>query len=820
MKKFTAILLAVVLILTCFAAVACKRGVVKVFLHYQDGRDSEIEVYNDSFTLPSPSRPGYDFGGWYLDEACSEGKEFHNGTEMSSSFHIYAKWTKSETPKYTVTFVYNDNKTDNYTVDVYEGEHVTFPSEPSREGYTFAGWYETQTGGVQWAENNPITKPTTLYARWTPKGGTDPVTHTHDFDGSYFTYVLCKNGCGIYGREESTNYYANVFVYEFNANKKAEIDACYEELQNYLKRANAAEEPAFETKFEEYDSYVGYVVEQYQYAYVFYCTYDDESYEEAYTFVSEYYNVIFANYYGLFATIYETEAYRYLFYDPQYWTEEDINEMLALAESYGGGSNNQNQADQIVTDYYNVLDEMDELYEKYSNSEITEDQYNTQYAALQGKLFYLYEQFVNVNNLIAQDAHYDNYMDYAYANVYGREYEPSDVAAMQDYVRDHIGPVIAEVAEAYIEMMQYEEGYGYYLDFSTAASEAFYYGLAYDSVFDTTLQTYDEFYEDIGWLLEQYYGYSKSELLAYWKSTNDEIVMANGYMSNYFKYLTSNTAGNKPINFYTTAEDLFEKGNYFVGTAEQAYTYYISAQNLSVLYFGGDDYTNAFTFIHEFGHYYNGIYNGGMNLSMDHDETQSQGNEMLFLAYLYEQTKSDSSLTEGFSFLELEQLFNMLSTIIMSTAVDELEQAAYSGSYANGDSLPTISATIDGEETSVIDYQTMYETILTSYWAEIGDYLNTEYWSYVVFDNAAYYISYAMSALPSLEIYVKARTQGIDSARDSYLKLFTFSDYESAVDADNDGYCSYQEILNWCGLKGPFEEELYSTISTYFSSRQ
>ena len=309
------------------------------------------------------------------------------------------------------------------------------------------------------------------------------------------------------------------------------------------------------------------------------------------------------------------------------------------------------------------------------------------------------------------------------------------------------------------------------------------------------------------------------EFLADWEADKSEFLMANQYVGNYFKYLSSTTAGRKEINFFNTVEDLFKKGNYFVGSAEQAYTYYIPARDLSILYFGGDDYTNAFTFVHEFGHYYNGIYNGGLNLSMDHDETQSQGNEMLFLGWLANQTAGKSALASGFEALELEQLLNILATIIMSTAVDEFEQAAYSGAYSNGQPLPTISATIDGEETTVIDYQTMYETILNSYWSDMGKYFNAEYWSYVVFDSAAYYISYAMSALPSLEIYVTARQQGLNVARDCYLKLFTFSDYETAVDKDGDGECTYQEILNWCGLKGPFQSELYTTISTYFSSR-
>ena len=818
MKRFTAILLAVVLVFTCLATVACKdKTVVKVFLHYQDGKtQTQIEMYNDSFKLPMPTREGYTFGGWYLDEACTAGKEFAAGTPMEANFHLYAKWTTATKQKYTVTFVFNDNATNNKQIVVEEGKTVSFPQTPNREGYTFVGWFESQQGGVQWAQNNPVTKDTTLYARWQETTTTE--AHTHDFGNSYFLFVQCSvKGCNIYGRAESTNYYENVFVYNFNETKRDEIDSCYDELENYIEQASQSNYSNFKAKYDDYEDYIDYVVEQYQYAYVFYCAYDDESYATAYNLVSEYYNIIFANYYGLYAEIYETEAYKDLFFAG--WTEEDIKEALYLASAYSGGSENQNKADRIASDYEAVMGELDELYEQYYYGQIDEDEYNMQAAALQVKMFDLYTQFVEANNKIAQDAEYDNYMDYAYANVYGREYKPSDVTAMQNYVRTHIGPIIAKVADAYNKMIVSDEETGEsYVNFATDASESFYYGLAYDSVFENAQQTYEEFYDAYGWYLEAVYEYSKEELVAYWKAVNDEILMANEYLGNYFKYMTSSTAGSKGINFFNHAAQLFERGNYFVGSYEAAYTYYIGAQDLSILYFGGEDYTTAFTFVHEFGHYYNGIYNGGMNLSMDHDETQSQGNEMMFLAWLYEQTKGNSSLTSGFNFLEIEQLFNILSTIIMSTAVDEFEQAAYSQSY-KGEALPTITATIDGTEKEVVDYQTLYDTILKTYWSDVAEYLNTEYWSYVVVDSAGYYISYAMSALPSLEIYVTARQQGLDTARDSYFKLFTFSENETLVDANGDGECTYEEILNWCGLKGPFQPELYSTITSYFSSR-
>lgn len=43
-------------------------------------------------TLPSPIRTGYDFGGWYLDAACTQA--YDTASQVKGSVRLYAKWTK------------------------------------------------------------------------------------------------------------------------------------------------------------------------------------------------------------------------------------------------------------------------------------------------------------------------------------------------------------------------------------------------------------------------------------------------------------------------------------------------------------------------------------------------------------------------------------------------------------------------------------------------------------------------------------------------------------------------------------------------------
>ena len=50
--------------------------------------------------LPAtPTREGYDFGGWFTDQACSEGNEFTAGTTVSGTMTVYAKWTETLEPE-------------------------------------------------------------------------------------------------------------------------------------------------------------------------------------------------------------------------------------------------------------------------------------------------------------------------------------------------------------------------------------------------------------------------------------------------------------------------------------------------------------------------------------------------------------------------------------------------------------------------------------------------------------------------------------------------------------------------------------------------
>jgi len=119
-------------------------------------------------TLPKPARTGYTFDGWY--DAPTGGNEIDANKPVTVNTACYAHWTANQ---YTVTYNANggkwtDGDTKTATYD-YEQSSFAFPTEPTRTGYTFNGWYTAPTDGTQVTADTTVTTAAdhTLYAHWT-----------------------------------------------------------------------------------------------------------------------------------------------------------------------------------------------------------------------------------------------------------------------------------------------------------------------------------------------------------------------------------------------------------------------------------------------------------------------------------------------------------------------------------------------------------------------------------------------------------------------------------------------------------------------------
>ena len=70
---------------------------------------------------------------------------------------------------YTITFDSNGG-TDVPAQELMYGDYVAEPEPPTREGYTFAGWFKDENCCYPWdMEQSIVVEPVTLYALWIPE---------------------------------------------------------------------------------------------------------------------------------------------------------------------------------------------------------------------------------------------------------------------------------------------------------------------------------------------------------------------------------------------------------------------------------------------------------------------------------------------------------------------------------------------------------------------------------------------------------------------------------------------------------------------------
>jgi uncharacterized repeat protein (TIGR02543 family) len=130
---------------------------------------SKTVTYGETYgTLPTPTRSGYTFSGWYT-EASGGTKVVASSTYANTSNQIlYAHWKGNS---YTITFDANGGTCDTATKSVTCGStYGTLPT-PTREGYTFEGWYASTTGTAKISDTTKVTisNNQTLYAHWSVK---------------------------------------------------------------------------------------------------------------------------------------------------------------------------------------------------------------------------------------------------------------------------------------------------------------------------------------------------------------------------------------------------------------------------------------------------------------------------------------------------------------------------------------------------------------------------------------------------------------------------------------------------------------------------
>lgn len=594
---------------------------------------------------------------------------------------------------------------------------------------------------------------------------TVPATGVHTFDESVGASRILKcttPTCGVVYIREFNGEYKKLLVYTFSEEDAAEFDTIMGELNDMISSAEKYD-PAkhgyeankngplheqadlMEAKYEELYDILEFVTSQYQIAQVeYYLDMNNRDKVNTMNYIATLRAEMISDFYSFSKPIYDSMYREFYYYG---MTQEEIDSFLADSDSIGNEeytalSNRNTEIELLV----------DGMSDPGSNMQLPE----------------LYAEFVSNNNRIAEImGGYDNYVDYAYANVYDRDYDPTDVDKVLEYVKQYIVPVLKYAYNAW---------YGLWPGGYVSDSER---NTFYSQITESFFDNYD----------------------------------SNVLLNDYIDLLVLGNEDGKQVSFSDEFDKLFENGNYFHGEAgksyEGAYVTTIYGLDIPIAYFG-PGYDTPFTVAHEFGHYMNEVYNAdGPSQSYDLLEMHSQGNEILFLYYLSDKLPG----TYTYQLVEAYNMLNMLSTVIASLSVDTFEQAVYTNTYAGTyDDIIMADGKIDSTE-----FDLLYQGILidlggyTDDGDDDNDLIPLDYWRRVVVGSPCYYVSYAISALSVLQLYPMA-SEDFDAAIDSYTKLFTYTDTLTSEKP----YMTTEEILEYAGLYSFTDERLYASIYNIF----
>ena len=123
---------------------------------------------NELITLPdAPKKESYEFVGWFFDKDTFNNQlkeETYLNKSLDQDINVYANYLFKEEPvkEFTVTFdTCGGDKMDSITTSIISSEPI-----PTRDGYTFLGWYLENTYISKVTFPYEVTQNITLYAKW------------------------------------------------------------------------------------------------------------------------------------------------------------------------------------------------------------------------------------------------------------------------------------------------------------------------------------------------------------------------------------------------------------------------------------------------------------------------------------------------------------------------------------------------------------------------------------------------------------------------------------------------------------------------------
>ncbi len=438
-------------------------------------------------------------------------------------------------------------------------------------------------------------------------------------------------------------------------------------------------------------------------------------------------------------------------YSSMYCRTEDYELENLIRSEYSDASYKMNEVekaivksskyrDSYIKNYYpdlkgEALDRFIEECENPSNPEVLETQktmrtLQTQFRSGILNSYEFYHEFVPIANEFARENGFDNYLEYTYKNLYGRDYTVGDI--------------------------------------SNFAENTTHYIMDVERIMDEKFDN-NRYSEEV---------------------TSFEQTMRTGFLGPYLREFES-YASIIGGNFNRNYNYMLDEGNYFFSDVPNSpYTAYsTSSVSIGSYLFFSRDYQDIGTFVHEYGHYNAGYESDAY--SYDIFETQSQGDELLFLYYITEESGQRFNWYDG-KWTDLHKhivVKDFLRLVRNSTWVNECEEYIYTHEGISEEEMLNMV----NETAAKYGLKTDHDDFSRSYVGYVGP------------ENPGYYISYAISAMASLSLYALAYDKGFFEAAEAYGKVYSI------------GNVSFSEMIEDANLYDPLTDEGFQSITAALS---
>lgn len=179
--------------------------------------DTKAEMFSAGISLdslPTPTKAGYEFLGWFYVGADGQTVQLLPTTVIHQSMVVYAQWKALEKPTITVYFDAQGGQCSTASAKVEKGGKLGTLPKPTRYGYMFEGWFTDANHGSKLVSTSTtfnLDYNITLYAKWKAIGYTFPFTDVFSNDW-YRKDVQNAHQMGLINGKTATEYRPNDYM--------------------------------------------------------------------------------------------------------------------------------------------------------------------------------------------------------------------------------------------------------------------------------------------------------------------------------------------------------------------------------------------------------------------------------------------------------------------------------------------------------------------------------------------------------------------------------------------------------------------------------